>query len=101
MEGFAFEAQIPVLPVFMNMNKNDQRCRQAEKAVDIGSRIIPSTELSTGCQGLATLSQQQEITRSEKGVTEGSKAYDVALFAEEKCPVKIQPKLQRTSEQSA
>ncbi len=80
--------------------KNEQYGLSPETGVDIGSVIIPSTELSTGRMCLSAFGQEQEITRRERGVAEGANADAVTLFGEEKCPVKDQPKFQRTSEQS-
>src|SRR5690349_24837472 len=81
--------------------KNEQCDFCPETSVDIGSAIIPSTELSTGWMCLSAFGQEQEITRCERGVAEGADADAVTLFGEEKCPVKDQPKFQRTSEKSA
>ncbi|MNP57702.1 hypothetical protein D3C76_1525530 [compost metagenome] len=69
--------------------------------MDIGSTIIPSTELSTGRVCLSAFGQEQEIARRERGFAEGADADAVALLGEEKCPVKNQPKLQWASEKSA
>ena len=81
--------------------KNEQYGFTAETGMDLGSTIFPSTELSTGWMGLSEFGQEQEITRCERRFAESADADAVALFGEEKCPIKHQPKLQRTSEKSA
>lgn len=85
---------------FIMCTKIEQSRFTAETGGYIGSMIIPSTELSTGCGFLRTFCQEQEIARRERGFAEGAEANGVALIGQEKCPIEHQPKLQRASEKA-
>ncbi len=101
MDPFSFVRKCLFFRFFMLCTKIEQFAFAHETGVDIGSTIISSTELSTGWVCLSAFGQEQEITRRERRFAESTDSDAVALLGEEKCPVKDQPKLQRTSEKSA
>jgi hypothetical protein len=50
---------------------------------------------------LMTFSQKQEVAWGKRCFAEGTQANAITLFAEKQCPIKHQPKLQRTPEKPA
>jgi hypothetical protein len=48
-----------------------------------------------------TFSQKQEVAWRKRCFAEGTQANAITLFAEKQCPIKHQPKLQRTPEKPA
>lgn len=76
---------------FCMCTKIEQFSFSHETGVDIGSTIIPSTELSTGCEPLRAFGEQQEIARCERGFAEGAESNGIAVLGQEKRPIEDQP----------
>lgn len=72
-----------------------------ETGVNIGSTIFHQQSYPQAVAVLGAFRQQQKVTRREWGFTESAEANGITLLREEKCSIKVQPKLQRTSEKSA
>ena len=99
---FSFCSQIPVLQVFYLC---EQKMTNAVFVMQwpwiLDPRQNHQQSYPQAVKILSALGQQQKITRSQRCVAEGAEAYDVSLFGEENGSIKIQPKLQWSSEQSA
>jgi hypothetical protein len=102
VDTFSFCAQRPVLQVFYLYEQkmtNDVFTVQWPWILD--PRENHQQSYPQPVKVLTAFGQQQKITRGQRGVAEGAEAYDVSLFAEKNGSIKVQPKLQRSSEQSA
>jgi hypothetical protein len=101
VDPFSFVRKSLFYGFFILCTKTEQYRFTPETAVNIGSTIFSSTELSTGCDGLIAFRQYQQIARCERGFAEGAELNGVALLKEKKRSIENQPKLQRASEKPA
>ena len=102
VDRFSFCAQSPVLQVFYQCEQKMTNAVFVPQWPWILDPLeIHQQSYPQAVKILCTFGQQQEITRGQRGVAECAEAYDVSPFVEENGSIKIQPKLQWSSEQSA
>jgi hypothetical protein len=101
-DTFSFCVQSPVLQVFYQY---EQKMTNAVLVMHwpwiLDPRENHQQSYPQAVKVSGAFGQQQKITRRQRAVAEGAEPYEVSPFVEENGSIKIQPKLQRPSEQSA